>query len=597
MDLILRRLSCMVILLCSTSLFCQTSMTITVTHTPGKTLKDGVSGWDIPDWKPTSITNTNCFKFLTFRLYHRSFGPDKLKYKLSVTNNSEFEVDLTCSRYGLGGGRVTVRPKSTSFGSGSFEMDINDRSITVSNVSLDFTKAQQEQYEVGGVSRYLACGETPSSYVAEVQKKQKQKNNQNGEIKNASSNSSYSNEEDHKDENDTNENKSFNSEEEPKKASSSITDDNETGLEKSSSPSSSTNTESPEEQRARLADEERQKQAGIEKQKQAEAADLAKRKQEFLESENERKRKIEQQNQQILASTTAAQAGLMYLFGTLIYGNYGYIPGGTYEGGGFNFGIDGGYGITASPIFYNSTVESPQFGGGTIVSNELQYSYVATLDLNTRIHLNYEKRFEDMFEVGGGTYLSGTGGFLPTGDTQVAGNFGLRFFGGLDLVKFYADYEIGARQFVDPRWLSVDEFGLGKTVYGKRTWKLGARFSFLGNDDLSRHHITMGLLRQRLIPSEDISFDDDEKDVFVQYRFFDDERQSDEDVIQSGKKLWYKGFFMEWKHEHHGRFFLNFFPNYPFSGVTTFAGAPEEGQEDGSLFFQVGFSRVLEDFF
>ncbi|MBU2928871.1 hypothetical protein [Winogradskyella psychrotolerans] len=156
----------------------QQSATINITHIPGKTLKDGKSVWDIPKWQQTSTSTLSCFSFLTIRVYEKSSG-DELIYKVEVINNSPFLVDITCSKWGLGGtgGSTTIR-SGQSHGGGdfaAFKMKSGERSITFSSVNFFFSDNDRQEYGVSAMSESLDCNETVNSYINRIQAENKLK--------------------------------------------------------------------------------------------------------------------------------------------------------------------------------------------------------------------------------------------------------------------------------------------------------------------------------------------------------------------------------------------------------------------------------------
>jgi hypothetical protein len=168
----LEKMLTLMILLFSISLFSQTSTIVKVTHKPGKTLKDGVSVYDIPNWQPISSSSSNCFPFLSFRVFVKAKSKDELMYKVEVTNSSSYDLGVDCSRWGFGsGGRSTVRANSESYGSGSFTSS-DFPTINFSKIKFTFTQEVQDNYGVSILSDYIQCGETATSYL---NKKKKEK--------------------------------------------------------------------------------------------------------------------------------------------------------------------------------------------------------------------------------------------------------------------------------------------------------------------------------------------------------------------------------------------------------------------------------------
>ena len=161
----------------STIAFAQKSATIKVTHFPGNTLVNGQSKFVAPNYIRVSTTNLNCFSFLDVAVYVKASGDkDKpYRYKVGITNNSPFEVNVTCSKWGFGnGGRSGIKSGATYSPSGNLS-DERSLSITISDVDFDFSENEQQRYGVSTLSEKLNCNETPNSYLAKIQAKNKKK--------------------------------------------------------------------------------------------------------------------------------------------------------------------------------------------------------------------------------------------------------------------------------------------------------------------------------------------------------------------------------------------------------------------------------------
>jgi hypothetical protein len=151
-------------------------MTITLTHTPGREMIDGESKWDIPEWEHAEYTVSNCFSFIDLRLYWKSTNSgNELIYKVEVTNNAPYQINIRCSKWGFGsGGRDHVRAGDTKSNS-SFELKDGERTITFTRLNFSFPKEVQEKYGVSVLSDYLECGETANSYLSKAKAEKENK--------------------------------------------------------------------------------------------------------------------------------------------------------------------------------------------------------------------------------------------------------------------------------------------------------------------------------------------------------------------------------------------------------------------------------------
>jgi hypothetical protein len=176
------------ILFFSISLFSQTSTTVKVTHEPGKTLKDGASVYDIPNWQPISSSSSNCFSFLSFRVFVKAKSKDELMYKVEASNSSSYSLDLDCSKWGLagGGGQRTIKANSSDDGNGASFISSNYPEITFSSVQFSFPKEVRENYNVSKFSDYIKCGETAESYLNKNKNVKNEKLDNNEQTSNTS---------------------------------------------------------------------------------------------------------------------------------------------------------------------------------------------------------------------------------------------------------------------------------------------------------------------------------------------------------------------------------------------------------------------------
>jgi hypothetical protein len=148
------------------------SATVTINYTPGRTMIDGESKWDIKEWQYLESQRSSCFSFLDIKLLVKSeYGGRELKYKIQITNNTPYEVGLNCSKWGFGtGGRRSIQPGATTSGSASFKISDGERTIIISKVKFAFSNSVQQEYGVPNESDYVECGETVRSALLKKSK-------------------------------------------------------------------------------------------------------------------------------------------------------------------------------------------------------------------------------------------------------------------------------------------------------------------------------------------------------------------------------------------------------------------------------------------
>lgn len=509
-------------------------------------------GWEIekprgPDGCYTTQVITTVEKQQTSYDKNRTFARIIFENPLNVQISFDFSLNNGGNRIDYG--RITLKP-------GEKRIETNNRIIKTSELNIQpisVTKLKYENFDVFGTyissSRYIKCLE--HFHVYKKWKSGQIKGNNIGSV-GASSKNTFGKGNEGYVNNDSKDNGQS----------------TETNYNKNQQARSRPSTESSYNNRKQETEQEAARQA----------EEARKKKQEALKQERaaqaKRREQARQQEQAMVASVGAAQVGIMFVLGGFIYNNYGRIHDGSiYTNDNLYFGIDGGFGFSSSPIFYNADD-----------SESDHYRFSSTLDLNTKIYFGYERVLEDLYEVGGEAYVGATAGLLPTGDTQLNYHIGGKVFGGLTMIKFLFGFEHGGREFRSQSWLSTEDFGSGKTIYSHSTFSYGVKFNFLDPDGLTRHHISLGILSERIKAADDI--------VIVR-------REQDDDFSKSilESKIKYEGCFIEWKQEHHGRLFFRLYPDFPFTGEINTSSTPDEEDKDGGIFFTIGFSRILEQFF
>ncbi|PQJ17443.1 hypothetical protein [Nonlabens xylanidelens] len=174
----LKKLLLLTILITSLQIYGQTSTNVKVTHFPGNTLVDGVSTFVAPKYIRLSTNGQNCFNFLDVQVYVRASSDKQkpYKFKVEVTNNSNYDVNLATSMWGLGnGGSHTIKSGVTYDGLGGNNYTEKYPTIKVYQIQVEYNQSDQEQYGVPSITNDLSCGQTPESYKNQklVQKEKK----------------------------------------------------------------------------------------------------------------------------------------------------------------------------------------------------------------------------------------------------------------------------------------------------------------------------------------------------------------------------------------------------------------------------------------
>lgn len=565
----------------------QGTATMTITHTPGRTMIDGESKWDIKEWQRASTQTSSCFSFLDFSLYVKSnYAGDELKYKLEVTNNSNYEVDLSCSKWGFGsGGRNSVKPGATVNGSGAFSMK-GERTITFSKVRFTFPKSVQDQYGISVLSDYVNCGETASTHL----NKKDGEGQSNGAGPSANEDATASTEGSEEQESisrmmsgvmsqPTTKRKPSAAEVHAKHVAANNARTGSSGSSSASSSSSSSSSNSSRKSGSAGSTQAKRSPTAAEIEQQRKAEEYA-RKQAKLEQENRQRQEYaqwknqqNQKNAQIAAATAVGTVSMLAILGKMIYQNMGVVNfDEVYQNQpSFSLAMEFGYSFLIQPIYFNSTVYD-----GVDYRYNTDYDFTWPVNFDFKLKLGYES---DYF---GANAYAGTGigaSIIMHSFNLPTYNYGGQIYAGLPNVKGLFEYQGGGRAFSQNYWLLEEESGDAYSSISYSQLRYGAKFTW---GQFTRSHISLGLIQ------EGITGNDDTRVQRIELP----EPYSLEDRFVTG-------YFFEYKKDHSYNFFLNVYPNYPFTGEVehSLRNSSDADYSDGSLYFLVGFHRSIDAFY
>ncbi|GEM_PF-3289490 len=340
---------------------------------------------------------------------------------------------------------------------------------------------------------------------------------------------------------------------------------------------SSTTTQSREAERQRRLE----RQAQEYQRKQAEQAARRKAYEDFARAQNNR-------NQQIAAAGALAGIGALAIFGKLIYGKMGYFkPGNAYKPGEVQFkaSFQFGYSQLVQPMWFNS-VYTNSFGTNT----GLKYTYAWPTCFGFGMDIGLEHDY-----VGGEAYGGIRGGssiFVTNYMWDI--NYGLRAYAGLPYLKGFFELGYGERQIWMNDWVTFEQSGEGFSDMLWENVKYGLRISW---GDYVRQHITAGVIYEAAgVYSGRIQIMENLNPAHDPNVGYGNSGRPKIGEVYSSKFL--EGYFFEWKKDHSFNFFLQVFPNYPFTGSSHRGGSAEaaEANIDGGVFVNVGFVRSVDGF-
>ncbi len=568
------------VLLCF-NVFSQGTATLTITHIPGRSMIDGESKWDIKEWQRAEAQSSSCFSFLDFSLFVKSnYAGDELKYKVEVTNNSNYEVSLNCSKWGFGnGGRNSVKPGATINGSGSFSMN-GERLITFSRVQFTFPKSVQDQYGVSVLSDYLNCGETASTQL----NKEGADNQANAATEGDAEGSAGATEEQVAINNmmssvmskPTSTRKPSAAEVHAKhvaannaRASSQNTGSTTSNGSSSASRQSGSTSSSQAKRGPTAAELERQRKAEEYARKQAKLERENKQRQEYAQWKNQQNQK----NAQIAAATAVGTVSMLAILGKMIYQNMGMVNfDEVYQNKpSFSLALEFGYSFLIQPIYFNSAVYD-----GVDYKYNTDYDFTWPVNFDFKMKMGYESDYIGA-NVYGGTGIGAS--IIMHSFNLPTYNYGGQIYAGLPNAKGLFEYQGGGRAISQNYWLLEEESGDAYSSISYSQLRYGAKFTW---GKFTRSHISLGLIQEGVTGLDDTKVQRIElpEPYNIEDRFI-------------------TGYFIEYKKDHSYNFFLNVYPNYPFTGEIehSIRNTSESDYDDGSLYFLVGFHRSLDMFY
>lgn len=373
------------------------------------------------------------------------------------------------------------------------------------------------------------------------------------------------------------------------------------------------------EQQARKVQQEQQTQIALQaKKEQQMAMQKAKAEREAKIKEQKRQRRLEyerktaqqtKRNQQIAASSAVSSASALVLIGTAIYSNYGYAnPSNMYNKNNMFLNFDLGYTSNILPIIFNSSVGEYNYNDDFVITEQNEQTYAFTVNITPSLDWGYEtdRILENTLDgyminsisFGAHAYASLDLGFSPVFNSFLFGaNAGFRVYPGLKNIKFLMDFGWGKRNYSVNRWITEDT-GQGIADYSTYNYRSGIRFSWYSESGISRHHVNIGVMNEKITKTRD------DGDEFHVAQRIDSEGElsggyyTPNNLNENQENPNYTGFFIEWEHDHHGKVFLEIFPDYPAVGDRPTSRDDEYINEGSSPFtLKIGFVRSIDSFF
>ena len=568
------------------SLFAQGSpLTVTITHTPGKTMIDGESKWDIKEWQPADIRTSNCFSFIDIKLLVKSeYGGHELKYKLEVTNNADYTLDISCNKWGFGsGGRTSIKAGSSASGSGTFKMKNGELTITFTNLQFVFPKSEQEKYNISPLSAYLSCGENANTALEKAKSGNAYASN-DSETGGGEASESGSSEKGNNSEQDALTNLTQQvmgggtfSSPQPKKTTAEIHAEHvaaNNARAKSSSSSSESNSGNSSSTRGKTAsgpsqaEVERQRKADEYARAQAKQAEENRQRQEYAQWKNQQN----QRNAQIAAATAAGTVSMLAILGKMIYQNMGMVDfDQVYQNKpSLSISTEFGYSFMIQPIYFNSEVYD-----GVDYKYNTDYDFTWPVNFDFKFKIGYESEYIGAYGFAGG----GLGASIIMHSFNIPTyNYGGQLYAGHPNFKALFEYQGGGRDISQNYWLLEEESGSAYSSITYSQVRYGAKFTW---GQFTRNHLSMGIIQEGLSGNDDTRIQ----------RIELPESYNMEDRFVTG-------YFLDYKKDHSFNFFLNIYPNYPFTGEieSPLRNNTDTNYDDGSLYFLVGFHRSLDIF-
>lgn len=539
----------------NTSLFAQGS---TSTHSVSFQTPDGIYGHVVLKAAPRSMGEGYILIDVQEVVFEGVNGssPSEISFPLRST---KFTVDVS----GLG----CMRLNSQTPDCGSFSIQYLGR--TSDYTAVNFSKSARDKHNTirkeTGVETWISSGFVQNLEITAV--RGSDLNNIKSAVKNSSTDDSAAS-------SDSADNSSeLNRGEESSEEESSDTEEENESVEQESAVNN---------QQQRQAEQQRQAQAE-EEQRKREQEQKRQRQEEY----DNWKSQAERENQALAASSVASSSAFLYLVGGMIYGNMGQIqPEKVYRGNNFYFGVDFGYSSSFTPMFFNSDYETMS-GGDTYSSQKVKASYALTVNFDVKMKVGYEQDFG-----GGYAYYYPQAGFSPLFDTYSLSykRFGGQLFGGTENLKVYFDYSQGDRYMYMFNYLDVEEYGDGKMNHNYRRNEVGLKISYK-SDSFIRNHIYLGMIYDYVLTrpagAEDYSY---VQEIGGSSGGSLVPRNQVEDQIVTG-------YTFRLQKDQHYNFYVNLFPEYPFTGDIRYGIDSDFNDGKPGFFIEVGFVRSLDSWF
>lgn len=323
----------------------------------------------------------------------------------------------------------------------------------------------------------------------------------------------------------------------------------------------------------RQQEQQRKKQADQQAQRQAYN--------DFMRQQNSR-------NEAAAAAGAMAGIGVLTILGKAIYGKMGiFNPADAYEPGAVNVkgSCQFGYSQLVQPMWFNSEYTN-SFGTNT----GLDYTYAWPTCFGLALDLGLE---HDYGGIEGYASLRGGSSIFIT-NYMVDYNYGFRAYAGLPNLQGYFEQGYGSRSLFMNDWITAEQNGSGESNMIWENIKYGLRVNW---GQFVRHHISLGVINEAVGGINGTSVQPLEN--------FNPDYDPNSNGINNGTQpgelyetKFVQGYFLEWKKDHSFNFFLQVYPNYPFTGDRNYP-ASESDQEnniDGGVLVNVGFVRSIDGF-
>lgn len=241
----------------------------------------------------------------------------------------------------------------------------------------------------------------------------------------------------------------------------------------------------------------------------------------------------------------------------------------------FGFGVDFGYSLSIYPMLFESKISTVRGGVSTSIKEiQAKNPFIVNFDPVVKVALENNN-------FGGYAYLGAKIGTSPLFDAgQFSTQYGARVYAGINWVKGYVDIGGGSRSFTKASGSDVEESGSGDSEHSFSRMEYGIRFTTHPKDDLRRNHIYIGMI------SEKLSFEKPNN-------FVDPDKGSLKTLLESPTIT---GYSFQWNQEHTFKLFVNYYPEFLYSGNINTGSGPLSSEFKSSStgsFFELGFVRSI----